>query len=101
MQSGGSAETASEDAARTERHRKKADQEEGGDPRHARRERRRRKSVADQELAATMVAGAAGVQWEQRMVVALGMPADLGWLLKYGMWLLGGLLFGRLLRALP
>jgi hypothetical protein len=101
MQSRDSAETASEDAARTERNKKTADKEEGGAARHERRERRRRKSVANQELAANVVAGAVGVQWEQRMVVALGMPADLGWLLKYGMWLLGGLLFGRLLRAIP
>lgn len=94
-------EAASEDAARADRHKKNAVREEGGAARHERRERRRRKSVAEQELTANAMAGAAGVQWEQRAVVALGMPAEFGWLLKYGVWLLGGLLFGRLLRAIP
>ena len=31
---------------------------------------------------------------------AIGLPVEYAWLLKYMVWLLGGLIFGRVLRAL-
>ena len=38
---------------------------------------------------------------EDRAMQAIGLPVEHAWLLKYMVWLLGGLIFGRVLRALP
>ena len=38
---------------------------------------------------------------EDRAMQAIGLPVEYAWLLKYMVWLLGGLIFGRVLRALP